>query len=245
MNSTKLTVSTYLLTLAASMPLLAEESANTPEDARNWEAAAELGFVKTSGNSETETLNAKFDASIAYTDWKHSLHLETLNSSSNDVRSAEKYLVEGQSDYFINDRAYALAVATWEKDKFDGFDYQATIALGAGYKVIKDTDMELSFELAPGYRVSEFESGHNEEDTIIRAVENFRWDISETSTFDQMLSTEAGESNTVTRFGVALTSQVAGDLSMKVGYTIKHNSDVTAGTDKTDRETSVTLVYKI
>ena len=245
MNKIKFTASTCLLTLASSMPLLAEEQTSKETAERNWKAAAELGYVQTSGNSETKNLNAKFDAAIAYNSWEHSLHLETLNSSSDDVRSAEKYLAKGQSDYFINERAYALGVVTWEKDKFDGFDYQTSIALGLGYKVIQDSDMQLSVELAPGYRVSEFESGNNEEDTIIRAAENFSWKINETSTLDQMLNTEIGDSNTVTRFGISLTSQVAGALSMKVGYNVKHNSDVPAGADKTDRETSVTLVYKI
>ncbi|MFT5716998.1 MAG: putative salt-induced outer membrane protein [Oleiphilaceae bacterium] len=245
MNKTKFTASTCLLALASSMPLLAEEVASEETDERNWKAAVELGFVQTSGNSETENLNVKVDASTAYHSWEHKLHLETLNSSSNDVRSAEKYLAEGQSDYFINERTYGLGVVTWEKDKFDGFDYQASIALGMGYKVIQDADMQLSVELAPGYRVSEFESGNNEEDGIIRAAEAFSWKLTENSTLDQTFSTEVGDSNTVTRFGVAITSQVAGDLSMKVGYYLKHNSDVADGIDKTDRETSVTLVYKI
>jgi len=249
MNNVKIIASAALVTLTASMPLLAEEAAHETTEEKTvkhtWEAAAELGFVKTSGNSETETLNAKFDASTSYSNWKHSLHLETLNSSSNDVSSAEKYLAEGQSDYAISDRAYALAVVTWEKDRFSGFDYQASAALGLGYKVIQEADMELDFELAPGYRVSEFEAGYNEEDSILRAAEHFSWKVSETSTLDQMLSSEIGDSNTVTRFGISLTSQVAGALSMKLAYNIKHNSDVVEGADKTDRETSVTLVYKI
>lgn len=244
MNNTKFIASACLLTVVSSMPLQAEE-ANKETAERNWKASAELGYVQTSGNSDTKNLNAKLDGSMAYNAWEHALHLETLNSSSNDVRSAEKYLAKGQSDYFINERTYALGVATWEKDKFDGFDHQASVALGLGYKVIQDADMQLNVELAPGYRYSKFESGNTEEDAIIRLAETFSWKLTENSTLDQTFSTEAGDSNTVTRFGAALTSQVAGDLSMKVGYYLKHNSDVAAGKDKTDRETSVTLVYKI
>jgi len=231
--------------MTASMPLLAADQTDEPASAPSWEATAELGFVKTGGNSETETLNAKFNASTSYSVWKHSLHLETLSSSSNDVRSAEKYRVEGQSDYAISDRTYGLGVITWEKDKFNGFDYQATAALGLGYKAIQEADMKLNLELAPGYRVSEFEAGNNEEDAILRAAETFSWKISETATLDQNLSAEAGDSNTVTRFGVSLTSQVADSLSMKVGYNITNNSDVPEGSKKTDRETSITLVYKL
>lgn len=242
MNKTKFTIISCLMSMVASLPVLAEAQADIKQD---WKASAELGFVKTSGNSDTQTLNAKFNASTSYESWKHALLLETLSSSSNDVRSAEKYRAEGQSDYFIDDRTYALGLLSWEKDNFDGFDYQASIAVGLGYKFIQESNMELSLELAPGYRISEYKSGNNEEDAIIRAAEIFSWKISKTSTLDQFLNTEAGDSNTVTRFGVSLTSQIADALSMKLGYSIKHNSDVVSGSDKTDKETSVTLVYKL
>jgi putative salt-induced outer membrane protein len=238
MNTKHIILSTALVGLTTALPAMAEETTQT------WDASAELGFVLTSGNSETETLNAKFDASTSYTDWKHMLHLETLNSSSNDIRSAEKYLVEVQSDRAINERSYGLGVITWEKDKFNGFDYQASVAIGYGYKVIDDDNMKLNVEAGPGYRVSEFESGNNEEDGILRVAETFSWNLSDTATLDQFLNTEAGDSNTVTRFGVAVTSQIANELSMKVGYTLKNNSDVPAGSRKNDHETSVTLVYK-
>jgi len=234
-------LSASLLGFAASSAVMAEEASLGP----TREAAAELGFVSTAGNSETETLNAKFDVSTSYDRWKHALHLETLNSSSDNTRSAEKYLASGQSDRAINDRSYFLSVATWEKDRFSGFDFQASIALGYGYKVIQEDTMSLSLEVAPGYRVNRFDAGFDEEDSILRAAESFSWKLSKTSTLDQSLNTEIGDSNTVTRFMISLTSQVADALSMKVGYAVKNNSDVPVGTDKTDSETSVTLVYKI
>ena len=105
--------------------------------------------------------------------------------------------------------------------------------------------MKLNLEIAPGYRITEDENNNTEEDAIVRAAEIFSWKVSENYTFDQYLKVESGDSNTETRFGLALTSQVAGELSMKVSYDITHNSDVAAGKNKTDKETAVTLVYKL
>lgn len=241
MKHLKLMAAVALLSTNLSGTVAAEDKATE----QSWDATAELGFVMTSGNSETETLNAKFNAATEYTNWKHALHLEALNSSSNDVSSAERYFAEVQSDRKISDRTYALGLVSWEKDRFSGFDHQISVALGVGYKAIAEDNMELDFELAPGYRVIEDHNGNNEEDSIIRAAEIFSWKFNETSSLDQFLNTEAGDSNTVTRFGISLTSQVQEALSMKVGYTIKHSSDVPAAADKTDRETSVTLVYKL
>ena len=237
MKTSKLALSIALVSISASA--LAEEAINP-----TWEATSELGYVMTGGNSETETLNAKFTGSTTYTDWKHLLTLEAMNSSSNDVRSSEKYLAQGQTDYKISEHAYALAVLTWDKDRYGSYDYSTSVALGAGYKAIDEDNMTLSFELAPGYRSITDHNGNDEEDLIVRVAETFSWKFSETSTFDQNLSSESGDTNTTTRFGVGLTSQVAGDLSMKLGYNLKHNSDVPAGTKSVDREAVVTLVYK-
>lgn len=224
---------------AFSAAVVAEEAAE-----QTWEATSELGYVMTDGNSDTETLNAKFSGSTSYNDWTHSLTLEAMNASSNDVRSSEKYLAQAQSDYKISKRSYALGVVTWEKDRFGSFDHSTSIALGAGFKAIDNDEMKLKFELAPGYRKIVDHNGNDEEDAIVRAAESFSWKFSETSKLTQTLNTESGDSNTITRFGIGLTSQVSGDLSMKLGHNIKHNSDVPAGTKSVDRETVVTLVYK-
>ena len=136
------------------------------------------------------------------------------------------------------------AFITWEKDRYGAYDHQTSVALGAGYTAIKSETINLNFELAPGYRSIVDHNGNNEEDLIVRFAENFDWKLSETATFEQNLSTESGDTNTITRFGLGLASQIAGDLSMKLGYNVKHNSDVPAGTRSVDRETAITLVYK-
>lgn len=241
MNKQHLILPVSILCLSTSLFAQAEDT----KIEQTWEAAAELGYIKTSGNSDTETLNAKFKAETGYNKWTHQLELVALKSVSNDIRSAEKYRIELQSDYDLGERMYAFGNTNWENDNFSGLNYQAAIATGLGYKAIKNDEMKLNLELAPGYRITEDENNNTEEDAIVRAAETFAWKISESSTFDQYLKVEAGDSNTETRFGIALTNQVAGDLSMKVSYDITHNSDVATGKDKTDKETAITLVYKL
>ncbi len=224
MNKKHLILPISVLCLSSSLLAQAEEASKDME----WNASAELGYIKSSGNSDTETLLA-----------------EALRSSTGDVRSAEKYRLEVQSDYSLSERSYAFGVANWENDNFNGLNYTASVAAGYGYKVIKTEDMKLKVEAAPGYRIVEDENDNTEEDAILRLSEAFSWKISKTSTFDQSLKVETGDSNTETRFGVALTNQVAGNLSMKVAYNIKHNSDVANGVAHSDRETAITLVYKL
>ncbi len=69
------------------------------------------------------------------------------------------------------------------------------------------------------------------------------WRISDSSTFGEALSIEAGEDSTISKSETTLTSQVSDSLSMKLTLLLKHNSDVPPGVDKSDTETSATLVY--
>lgn len=210
-----------------------------------WDSSAEVGYILTSGNSDSETLISRFAAKAEYGDWEHKLDLEALNSSQNDARSAEKYEAALQSNYGVSERAYAFSRLDWEKDRFSAYDYQASVVIGGGYKVIKTDAHDLRFELAPGFRVSEPVTGGKQEEAIGRISEQYKWKISERAGLEQSLSSEYGESNTRTKFKLAVTSQVNGSLSMKAGFQLKHNSDVAAGAEKTDRETSLTLVYKL
>ncbi len=234
---------TRLLSALAMAALTFNVSAETTKT--TWKASAELGFIQTSGNSESETLIAKFEGEKSYKQWEHFLNLEALNSSQNDESSAEKYLASAQSDYLLSERAYVFSGIDWEKDRFSGYAYQASWVVGAGYKVINNDQHKLKLEVAPGYRVSEPDPGETQEDVIAQLSEKYKWQISETSEFEQSLSSEIGDSNTRTRFNVALTSQINGIMSMKLGYGIKHNSDVAPGIEKTDRETSITLVFRM
>jgi len=211
----------------------------------NWEASAEVGYILTSGNSDSETLISAFDGKTSYEDWEHILELEALNSSQNDERSAEKYVAALQSNYAMSERAYAFSRLDWEKDRFSGYDYQASVVVGAGYKAIKTEQHDLRFELAPGFRVSEPVAGGKQEEAIGRLSETYKWKITKGASLEQSASSEYGDTNTRSRFKLALTSQINGSLSMKAGFSLKHNSDVAPGVDKTDRETSLTLVYSL
>ena len=138
MNKQYLLLPVSVLCLSTSLFAQAEETSKE----KTWNASAELGYIKSSGNSDTETLNAKFNGETAYNKWTQLLTLEALKSATGEVRSAEKYRIEVQSDYDLGERSHALGVANWENDNFNGLNYTASVAAGYGYKVIKTDEMK-------------------------------------------------------------------------------------------------------
>ena len=233
---------TSLTVLAAAMLVTGNAVA---EDAPKslWKASAELGFVTTSGNTETETLNAKAIASTDREKWRHKGQMTALKSSDAVNTTAQKYTLMGKSDYKLEGKNFLFGVVTYEDDKFSGYDYRITEAIGYGRRVIEETNMTLDLEIGPGSRQSKLDSGESDSEAMLRVAANYAWTISKTSKFSEALTVEAGEDVTVTKSVTSLASQIEGNLSMKITFTYKNTSEVPVGLDETDTETAITLVY--
>ena len=189
--------------------------------ASKWSGEAELGYLKTTGNTQTESLHAKGKLVNERKKWKHT----------------------GKSDYNIDDLSYLFIALSYDNDEFSGYDYQATGTVGYGYHIIKKETLKLDLEAGVGARQSKLNAGTSNSEGVIRGAADLAWVISKTSTFTQFLSVEAGEDNTISRSVTALKMEIIGNLAAKLSHTIKHSSDVPAGIEKTDTESVVTLVY--
>jgi len=215
--------------------------AEPPSD--QWKSTVELGFVTTSGNTETETLNVKASTATNRTKWRHKLSATVLRASDASQTTAEKYSLNGKSDYKLTDPAYLFVTLNYDDDKFSGYDYQATEAVGYGWRVIEDKTLQLDLEAGPGARQSRLNNGQSDTEGLLRLAATLDWQISDSSKFGEALSIEAGEDSTISKSETTLSSQVSDSLSMKLTLLLKHNSDVPPGVDKSDTQTSATLVY--
>ena len=80
-------------------------------------------------------------------------------------------------------------------------------------------------------------------EAVFRVSGNYKWTISDTSSFSQLLSVSSGSSNTYTESITELSAGIIGSLSTVIVYTIRNNSDVSPGTEKTDTFASISLEY--
>ena len=210
-----------------------------------WKGNVEIGFVMTTGNTETETLNAKAKAETDREKWRHTINLEALNSSDQSVSTAERYMLSGQSSYKMGAKNFFFALVSYEDDRFSGYDYRVTESIGYGRRVLGEPALTLDLEIGPGARQSKLDSGKSEDELMARGAAKLMWKVSNTSKFTEDLTTEVGEDVTVTKSVTALSAKVNGSLSTKLSYTIKNTSDVPPGFHKTDSEMAVTLVFDL
>ncbi len=232
-------LSILVASILVSGQVIAEDAKMTSE----WEASAELGFVSTSGNTETETLNGKIEATKDGKTWRHEGEATALKSSDELGTTAEKYTLSAQSSYKLTEPNFLFGNISYENDKFSGYQYRVTETIGYGRRVISDESMKLDLEIGPGARQSKLDNGDTESEGIVRGAAKFKWKISPTSKFSEVLTVEAGEDVTVTKSVTSLSSKINSALSMKITFTYKNTSEVPVGVEETDTETAVTLVY--
>lgn len=223
-------------------------NASSAEDARknngSWTGGVELGVVSITGNAETETINAKAKAVTEREKWRHTILVESLKSSTKEATTAERYVVNGQSDYKFNDYDYLFVMVNYENARFSGYEYRVSESLGYGRRVIGKDALTLDLEIGPGARQSKLDSGGSDNEYTLRGAAKLAWKISDTSVFTEELSADVGEDVTIIKSVTALTAQINGSLATKITYTVKNTSDVpSSNVEKTDTETSVTLVY--
>ncbi|MEK7703078.1 MAG: DUF481 domain-containing protein [Nitrospirota bacterium] len=230
---------------SAIVTLLISSVAHAAEPASDrYKGNVELGLIKTSGNTKTQSVNAKSKLEIRYGKFLHTLNLTTLNSKdSKGMTIAEKDTASLKSDYRFSERDYIFGLLTYEEDEFNGYDYQGGFSAGYGRKVINHERVSLNLELGPGFRRARLNNGTVQKGLIWRLAGDFDWKISKTALFEEDLSVETGNNLTITKSVTALTAQIVGQLAMKTAITVKNTSKVPVSVKKTDTETSVTLVY--
>lgn len=240
-----------VLTVFAAVPGFAQQNSETEDSP--WDAEAELGYLMTDGNTETQSVNFRFDITREVTKWKHNLHYETLfrsetgEDTGEEETTAQRFLVSAQTNYKFDSRNSAFLMGLYEDDRFSGYDYQYTMIAGYSRLFVKTERMELSGKVGPGYRYSKIDddtvTDEEEKEAILHVGGFFEYSFNSAAVFTQKVSVETGEDKTITRSVTALKSRIAGSLAMKASYTLKHTSRVPPDTEKTDTETALTLVY--
>lgn len=211
---------------------------------RPYDASASVGYVGTSGNTEITTLNTEFLLTYYDEKWTHNFRFNALSSRENGTGKAERYVIANKSDYALMDEdKYLYALASYTDDRFSGFDYQAIATLGYGQYLIRGNGHDLQGFAGVGYRQNDSKATGSEGEAVLTLGEEYDWVISETSSLTQALTFDIGDKRTITTFEIGLESNIIDRISTKIAFQYRNNSDVPVGIEKTDTQTSISLVY--
>lgn len=210
----------------------------------DWTGSGELGFVFARGNSNTETLNTGFEILYTQEKWSNKTNLSYLRSENDGELDASRFLFGNKTEFELSDRSYITGIGRFDRDRFSSFRFQTSASVGYGYRFLDSERHRLSGEFGPGVRYSEVrDTGETDTNLIARGALDYSWTISETAKLTNKTLIETGSSNTFAENALALEVAINDSMSLKTGVAVRHNTDVEAGRDKTDYQSTINLVY--
>jgi putative salt-induced outer membrane protein len=211
----------------------------------DWTGKGELGASLASGNSENESVNAVLEVQNAYDQWRHTLGFAGNYGNDGTTTTAQRWEIRGQSDYEFGGRTYWFGAGRYDDDRFSAYDFQTSLSTGLGYRIIDDDRTKLWVQGGPGYRYAELqETGESEDGFIFRGDLGFEYQLTETTRIVDRFLVEAGSDNTYLQNDLGLQVSITGALGLRVGYQVRHNTDVPDGIEKTDTLMTVGLLYE-
>jgi len=240
------------MVLAGAVHAQSAEDAATGADAAAGEAAdypevsgeVGLGLLRSSGNTDSSSVNTRAMAEIGYRVWRHTVEFSWFRTEEEDETTADRRTAVVQSDYRFSERSYLFANLSAERDRFGPFERRYTIAAGLGRRFVDTATVELDLEAGIGQRTErEQDTNDDESEVIARFDGDLDWQLNEFSSFSQDVNVQTGRSNTLTESESALRSRLTENLSWRLSYTVRHNTDPPADRTGTDTFTAVTLDY--
>lgn len=238
-NVIKLLAAAMLLSLAA--PVLAQDAEEPPQ---GWRGNGEFGFVKTTGNTDTSSLNLALEFIYEKEKWRHTLGATALSSKRDGQTDAERWTLTGQSDYKFSEKSYMFGAFRHDDDEFAGYNPVTSLSAGYGRQLIDNGRHFLLGEIGVGYRAQEVAlTGVSENGAIIRGRLDYHWIISDSTEFANLFLVEAGSDNTYLENTTSLAVAINKAFAVKLAYQYRYNTDPPLGSDDTDTQFTTNLVY--
>ena len=238
-----------------SNTLYAEEAVQTaaePVQPSGYEFSGnvELGGFKTTGNSETQTIEALVETEYSYNKWAVNFSFEALQTSDGGVLTSDNYEASIKGIYNMENHAYGFIQLGYREDFFSGV-YNEKFQLGGfGYRFFTDEPAyELDTELGYGLRVTrKLING------IIRPRIDYdpgthiaifsKYHFTEKDLLKLNIEAELGNDDDYIKREIAWVHNLFESLNVNFSYVVKTNTKPEVGTVGTDDKLSVKLGYE-
>lgn len=245
----------YLTTLILASGLVAGQALAAEDDIEhsgNIIASAEIGAITTSGNTSGTSVTGRFEVlqdlplwSNEYTGNGYFKEDRTrVNGEQTSQRSAQRYQLGAKAGYkLLEENSTLFGLASFSEDKFGAYKRTASVGIGHGFRWYQSENKTLDMEVGPGYFDGTRANDEKERGMIVRGRAAFRWKLSDSASFAQMLTVEYGSWNTHSTSETSLSTRINGSMQMKAAFSARNDSSVPSDKTNTDTQTSVTLVY--
>lgn len=210
-----------------------------------WTGSGEAGLNKTTGNTDSQTINARLKMGYGFTQSDYTAIIEIENKKESGNTISDRYMLEQQYDYFFTEARdfYGFGNLRNERNKPTDLKLDNSLTVGLGRVLYKTDASKLKGEIGIGYQDVSLYVGDDFDQVIGRLKLDFDHKFNDIYSFGQdalyVTGSDQYKIETNTRLRAALSSQ----LSASLGYKYRYNSEPGAGAKKTDGETNLSLIY--
>ncbi|GAA6137904.1 DUF481 domain-containing protein [Arenicella sp. 4NH20-0111] len=218
-----------------------------------WSGQGEAGYVKASGNTDSENLNVGLNFNKQGPLWSHDIKFATYKTSNDSTDTANNLSADYTLKRALSERSNLFLTLGYLDDDFDGFTEQSSLAIGYGYKIIDSEPTQWETGLGVGYRDTNTAirlddgselKGEDVSGATLVLRSDFHHKLTDNTEFVDKFKAELGSDNSFIENDAALFVAMNDRFSLKAGFIVRHNTDPAPGADETDTITSFSLVYK-
>lgn len=210
---------------------------------RGWSGEGSVGGYRSRGNSDESGLNIGIKLDRDGIRIRHHIDAAMELQSKEGERSLERYAAGYQLDLVFSPLRYGYAQFQWEQDRFAGLAERFTESLGTGWVVADSDDLRLALEAGPALRQTQFTDGTRENNFNAKFDLSLRWALSSRTRFTEEASAIVGFGNNTFLSNTAFTTRLIRDLSGRISFLWRHETEPLFGREETDTLTRASLVY--
>lgn len=237
--------------------------------ASEWTGTGEFGLAFARGNSESETLNARFNFRKETDPWLYEFTAGGLRAKGEvitvdagtgavereSVSNANRYDLGGKVGRRIGERVYLYGSGRYDRDDFAAFRWQFSSTVGVGYEFIKEERTTLTSEFGLGWRRFQpidivvvepppprVVRPDSDDSMIARLGVDFAHKLTDTTDVVNKLVVESGGGKTFAQNDLGVSVKINERFALRTGFQLRHNSDVPPGVSKTDRLLTTNIV---
>lgn len=204
----------------------------------------ELGFSNFSGNSNSQNLKLSLNLDHVIGQWEHGLDIIAIKNTNEGELEAESYTGDFKSDYFYKQQSYIFGAVRYEEDHFSSFNYQSSLSLGVGTRVIESDRVNLDLSLGLGIKKFKEQNNNNSKnEPFVRFGTEYLFQITDNTQFTEELLIELSEDNTKANSISSLYVYISDEIALKLSLSIKHNSTTSSDIEKTDTQSTASVSY--
>ena len=215
-----------------------------------WSLTLEAGAKATEGNTDTLEGRGRLDLRRKTLDDLLKFYASADYSEQNDRRNRNEYKGGVFYERMITERWNWYTRFELEHDEFENLDLRSTVAAGAGYYWIKQSDHELATRAGVGYRHESYDNGETSDDGVLDFGLDYRLDIRTWAQFTHSTTYSPGFDD-FDDYRLTLDTAIAFPLAnsdvwkLKLGMLNEYNSRPQPGLERLDNTYYANVVFEI